>query len=80
MAGGVIDVLPVRCRLPRLAQNPLPNLHGFVSVGIDDKMLIGGLGHLLFKLAAGGIVGDVAIIIGSAFEDLNPSLFGESMQ
>ena len=55
---GVVAVIAAGQRLAGLAAHPLPNLLAGGLIGVDNKMLAGGLGDLVVDLEAHGAVGD----------------------
>src|SRR6266498_1965414 len=76
----VVMVLAIGSGLTRMACHPLPDLHGFGGIDIDNEMLVCRLGNLCFNLAAAGIVRDVTLNIGLALEDLHPTFFCQGVE
>lgn len=59
-------------RTPCFALDPLPYLHGFRRVGIDDDVFPNVFGYLLIDLAANGIGGKIIILHPTLKRDHSP--------
>ena len=72
----VIPVFTACVGFSLLVFDPLPNLCGFVSVGIDDKMFVDGLCDLLLNFAAGCVIGDTPFGCRT-FKNDHPAFFDD---